>query len=84
MPRSSVALSILFTLAAAPAFAAGYGLKEHSADAMAAAYAGAAATDSDASYLAYNPAALAGVRDTDFTVSAVAIFPGSRGHYTSS
>src|SRR3569832_1384246 len=82
MPRSSVALSILFTLAAAPAVAAGYGLKEHSADAMAAAYAGAAATDSDAGYLAYNPAAVAGVRDTDFTVSAVAIFSGSRGHYT--
>ncbi len=44
-------------------------LKEHSADAMAAAYARrAAATDSDASYLAYNPAALAGVADTDFSV----------------
>ncbi|MBL6854382.1 MAG: outer membrane protein transport protein [Alphaproteobacteria bacterium] len=67
---------------AAPAFAAGYGLKEHSADAMSAAYAGAAATDSDASYLAYNPAALAGVKETDFTLSSVVILPGSRGRYT--
>jgi long-chain fatty acid transport protein len=82
MRRPPIALSLLFTIAAAPALAAGYGLKEHSADAMAAAYAGAAATDTDASYLAYNPAALAGVKDTDFTVSAVAIFPGSRDHYT--
>jgi long-chain fatty acid transport protein len=72
-----------FTLAASPALAAGYGLKEHSADAMAAAYAGAAATDSDASYLAYNPAALAGVVDTDFAVSLVGILPGSKGSYTS-
>ena len=80
----SIALSGLFlTAAAAPAAAAGYGLKEHSADAMAAAYAGAAATDSDASYLAYNPAALAGVKDTDFSLSMVAILPGSKGAYTS-
>ena len=80
--RLTVAISILFTFAATQAFAAGYGLKEHSADAMSAAYAGAAATDSDASYLAYNPAALAGVKDTDFTISMVVILPGSRGHYT--
>ena len=61
MRRLTGAFLGLFALAASPAFAAGYGLKEHSADAMAAAYAGAAATDSDASYMAYNPAALAGV-----------------------
>jgi len=80
--RLTAVVSVSFTLAAAPAFAAGYGLKEHSADAMSAAYAGAAATGSDASYLAYNPAALAGVKDTDFTLSTVVILPGSRGHYT--
>jgi long-chain fatty acid transport protein len=67
---------------ATPALAAGYGLKEHSADAMAAAYAGAAATDTDASYLAYNPAASAGVADTDISVSMVGILPGSKGDYT--
>ncbi len=65
-----------------PAFAAGYGLKEHSADAMAAAYAGAAATQTDASYLAYNPASLASVVDQDFSVSLVEILPGSRADYT--
>jgi long-chain fatty acid transport protein len=80
--RPTVVFSLLLTMAAAPAFAAGYGLKEHSADAMSAAYAGAAATDSDASYLAYNPAALAGVKDTDFAFSTVVILPGSSGHYT--
>lgn len=67
----------------APAFAAGFALKEHSTDAMAAAYAGAAATDSDPTYMAYNPAATAGVRDTDYAVSAVIILPGSRGTYSS-
>src|SRR5476651_391387 len=67
---------------ATPAFAAGYGLKEHSADAMAAAYAGAAATQTDASYLAYNPASLASVIDQDFSVSAVEILPGSKANYT--
>jgi len=69
-------------LAATPALAAGYGLKEHSADAMATAYAGAAATDTDASYLAYNPAASGGVADTDISASVVAILPGSKGDFT--
>ncbi len=78
----------LFSLAAAalistPALAAGYGLKEHSADAMAAVYAGAAATGTDASYLVYNPASLASVKDTDFTVSVVQILAGTRADYTS-
>ena len=68
--------------AATPAFAAGYGLKEHSADAMAAAYAGAAATQTDASYLAYNPASLASVIDQDFSISMVEILPGSKANYT--
>ncbi|MBV9046244.1 MAG: outer membrane protein transport protein [Alphaproteobacteria bacterium] len=77
-----IALSTLFTCVALPALGAGYGLKEHSADAMAAAYAGAAATSSDASYLAYNPAALAGVADDDLSVSLVAILPGSKATYT--
>jgi long-chain fatty acid transport protein len=82
MRKPTAHLCLLLTIAATPALAAGYGLKEHSADAMAAAYAGAAATDTDASYLAYNPASLAGVTSTDFTLSGVAILPGSRAHYT--
>jgi long-chain fatty acid transport protein len=68
--------------AASGALAAGYGLKEHSADAMATAYAGAAATDTDASYLAYNPAASAGVADTDISASMIGILPGSKGDFT--
>lgn len=75
-------LTFLLLCGTTPALAAGYGLKEHSADAMAAAYAGAAATDRDASYLAYNPAALAGVSDMDFAVNLVAIQAGSMGDYT--
>jgi len=63
------------------AAAAGYGLKEHSADAMAAAYAGAAASDRDASTMVYNPAAAAGVADTDMSASLVAILPGSSATY---
>jgi len=64
------------------AVGAGYGLKEHSADAMAAAYAGAAATQTDASYLAYNPASLSSVVDQDISFSLVEILPGSKGNYT--
>lgn len=61
---------------------AAFGLKEHSADAMAAAYAGAAATQSDASYLVYNPAALAGVNDFDASFSLVEELPGTKARYT--
>jgi len=75
-------LTFVVTMLAGPAQGAGYGLKEHSVDAMAAVYAGAAATQTDASYLAYNPASLASVVDTDFSVSVVQIFAGSRADYT--
>ena len=76
------ALAALWLAAGAlPATAAGYGLKEHSADAMAAAYAGAAASDRDASTMVYNPAAAAGVGDTDMSASLVAILPGSSATY---
>jgi long-chain fatty acid transport protein len=71
------------TATAVPALGAGYGLKEHSADAMAAAYAGSAATGTDASYLAYNPAAAGAVDISDFSISAVEILPGSNGAYQS-
>jgi long-chain fatty acid transport protein len=69
-------------LSAQAAGAAGFGLNEHSADAMASAYAGSAATGSDASYLAYNPASLADVEGFDASLSAVAIFPPSNADYT--
>jgi long-chain fatty acid transport protein len=81
--RVAGAISIVFACVSAPALGAGYEVKEHSVDAMAAAYAGAAATGSDASYMAYNPAAAAYVTDVDFSISAVEILPGSTGAYSS-
>ncbi|MEJ0026238.1 MAG: outer membrane protein transport protein [Rhizomicrobium sp.] len=81
MRRVARFAALWLALGAAPAAAAGYGLKEHSADAMAAAYAGAAASDRDASTMVYNPAAAAGVADTDVSVSLVAILPGSSATY---
>ena len=65
-----------------PALAAGYGLRESSTDAMGSAYAGAAASTSDASYKAYNPASIAGVAQTDFSISAIGILPTSSASYT--
>src|SRR5579864_2867489 len=82
MRRVRFAAILGFVASASTAQAAGYGLKEHSADAMAAAYAGAAATDSDASYLAYNPASLGGVKDWDFSIDAIEILSGSSATYT--
>lgn len=82
LPRMLPGLCLLCAIA--PALGAGYGLKEHSADAMAAAYAGAAAGDRDPTYLVYNPAATAGVTDTDVSASMVSILPGSSGRYTTS
>lgn len=77
----SLAIFVLLT-AANQALAAGYGLKEYSADAMAVAYAGSAATGTDASYLAYNPSSLADVSQFDVSMSAVSIMPGSQADYT--
>jgi len=81
MRKTGIAILALVMMVAAPALGAGYGLKEHSADAMAAAYAGSAATGTDASYLAYNPAAAGLVSDVDFSISVVEILPGSSGAY---
>jgi long-chain fatty acid transport protein len=67
---------------AAPALAAGYGLKEHSALAMGTAYAGAAADLSNPNGLSYNPATLAGVSGSDASISLVEIVPHSDAAYT--
>ena len=75
----AAAMAVMFSGAAN---GAAFGLKEHSADAMASAYAGAAATQSDASYLVYNPASLAGVGDFDLSFSIVEVLPGTRSKYT--
>jgi long-chain fatty acid transport protein len=69
-------------LLSAPAHASGYGVREWSAAAMGAAYAGASATGSDASFLAYNPASLASVGSYDSSVSLVGLFPSSSANYT--
>jgi long-chain fatty acid transport protein len=82
MRRISYAALIFIISGTSQALAAGYGLKEESADAMGAAYAGSAAGGPDASYLAYNPAALGQVQDFDLSVSGIGILPGSRGHYS--
>ncbi len=73
--------AILVIAGAASAHAAGYALKEESADAMGAAYAGSAATEKDASYLIYNPASLDGVEDWDVSVSGVGILINTSAHY---
>ena len=62
--------------------AAGYAVRDESAEAMASAYAGAAATANDASYLAFNPAAAA-TDGGDVSVNVTAIQPGSSAGYTS-
>ena len=61
--------------------AAGFGLKEHSAEAMGSAYAGAAASGS-AQALSYNPASLAGVATNDASISLVEILPSSSANYS--
>lgn len=73
----------LFLYAVNPAFAAGYGLKESSVTAMGSAYAGAAATSADASFLSYNPAAAGFVADYDSAVSVVGILPTSSSTFGS-
>jgi len=76
------ALVTFFCLASTPALAAGYGLREHSTEAMGEAYAGAVATGSDAGFLSYNPAAAGATQGGDFAISAVSIMPGSSANYT--
>ncbi|MDE2184112.1 MAG: outer membrane protein transport protein [Alphaproteobacteria bacterium] len=82
MRYSKIILTTAIYLSCQPTFAAGFGLNENSADAMAVSYAGSAATAADASYLAYNPASAADVNCYDSSVNAVAIFPTSRARYT--
>ena len=80
MRRSLVTLLCLAS--ASPALAAGYGLREHSTEAMGTAYAGAAATGSDAGFLSYNPASAGATSGGDFAISAISIMPGSSADYT--
>jgi len=76
----TLTLAVLLSSSTA-ALAAGFGLKEHSAEAMGSAYAGVAASSS-AQALSYNPASLAGVADSDISLSLVEILPTSSARYT--
>ena len=64
------------------ASAAGYGVREFSADAMGRAYAGSSADASDPGFLAYNPAAASGVSDWDAAAGLIAVWPSSDAHYS--
>jgi long-chain fatty acid transport protein len=74
-------ISACFCLFLTPAIAAGYGLREFGADAMGGAFAGVAATGSDATYQIYNPATLDFTQSTDMAVGATAILPSSSATY---
>lgn len=63
------------------ALAAGYGVREFSANAMGRAYAGSSADGSDPSFLAYNPAAASGVADWDAAAGLIAVWPTSNAQY---
>jgi long-chain fatty acid transport protein len=80
LPLALLSASLLLP---APASASGYGVREWSAAAMGASYAGASATGSDASFMAYNPAMLAGVGTYDSSASLTGLFPWSSATYTS-
>jgi len=80
MTRALTLSLIAVSLCQGPALAAGFGLKEHSAEAMGSAYAGIAASSS-AQALFYNPASLAGVADNDLSISLVEILPTSSANY---
>lgn len=81
MKRIRLIAAGLGLTAAVPAWGAGYGLKEQSATAMGAAYAGVAADSSNVAALPYNPATLAGVMGTDAALSVVEIVPHSSASY---
>jgi long-chain fatty acid transport protein len=74
--------TVVYCAGLMPVLAAGYALRESSTDAMGSAYAGAAASTTDASYQAYNPASIAGVAQTDFSISAIGILPTSSASYS--
>ena len=82
MRRSTPFIFILSTLAPATAWASGYELRESSAHAMGTSYAGAAASNSDAGFLFYNPAALGGVDTWDSSFNVTGLILGSNGNFT--
>ena len=82
MRYRNTALVIALLLSSTPAFAAGFGIREASGTATGNAFAGSAATSSDASFLAYNPASSSGVTSFDVSVTAMGIFTTSSARYS--
>jgi len=76
--KSLLAMSLL-GLASEPVHASGFALRESSASAMGTSYAGAAVVDVDPSYLVYNPASLANVREWDTSFNVTGLLLDSRG-----
>jgi long-chain fatty acid transport protein len=68
-------------LVASSAHAAGFALREFSASAMGASYAGAAATDNDPSFIFYNPASVGGVDAYDASVNLTGLILGSNANF---
>jgi long-chain fatty acid transport protein len=69
-------------VSASPALASGFELREASAEALGTSYAGAAATNSDASFVFYNPASLSGVRDFDAAFTATGLLLDSSATFS--
>lgn len=82
MRRSTGFVLAVSFLAPCSAFASGFELREASAHAQGTSYAGAAASDSDAGFLSYNPAALGGVVDWDTSANVTGLILGSSGSFT--
>ncbi|MEI9992492.1 MAG: OmpP1/FadL family transporter [Rhizomicrobium sp.] len=78
---AALAVTAPFVIFNTAAHASGFALREASTGAMGTAYAGAAATNSDPSYMFYNPAATAGVVDHDLSLDVIGILPGSGGTF---
>jgi long-chain fatty acid transport protein len=82
MHRSTLLILIASALVPATAWASGFELRESSAHAMGTAYAGAAASNDDAGFLFYNPAALGGVEEFDGSLNITGLILGSSGNFT--
>jgi long-chain fatty acid transport protein len=75
--RKSLIWLLSVAVPVSAAHAAGYGLHEQSAEAMGAAYAGAAAGGSDASYIVYNPASVSVKEGGEFAFGTTLIMPSA-------
>jgi long-chain fatty acid transport protein len=82
MRRSTGCILAISLLAPCSALASGFELRESSAHAQGTSYAGAAASDSDAGFLFYNPASLGGVQYMDTSANLTGLILGSSGNFT--